>query len=318
LSETFKDSESDQFNNYFKDKIEEQMREFFKNQSKKTKKIGKDKHINNSNLNKFLKTIKPTLSSGEDMISNVMLKNVSTKFKKVILHLFQLSIEESRIPDRWKNVIVKMIPKKNIGKSDPKNYRPIYMTNCLARLCERFVLLVIHNHLKKKKILVKQQSGFRAHRQTKDNIFTLCQANLQAMNKKNKNCVVFFDISKAFDKVWHYGLLYKLKELKFDYYVINWIKEFLNERHFCVKINNIVSCKYRIETGVPQGGVLSPILFSIFINDVIENNTSYRKTKIEACLFADDLSTYCSSKKLDIIEKSFAKYMKKLVSFVET
>ena len=144
-----------------------------------------------------------------------MLKNINNKIKKVLIHLFNVSISNACVPERWKKVIVKMISKKNDAKTDPTNYRPISLTNCIARLCERFVLLMINTHLKKKNIIVKEQSGFRAHRQTKDNLFTICQHNFQAFNKKKKNCVVFFDISKAFDKVWHLGLLYKMKKAKF-------------------------------------------------------------------------------------------------------
>jgi hypothetical protein len=87
------------------------------------------------------------------------------------------------------------------------------LTNCLAR---RVILIAINKHLIKNKIIVKQQSGFRAHSQTKDNLFFLCKKNIEAFNRKMKNCVIFFDISKAFDKVWHKGLLFKMMNPKFD------------------------------------------------------------------------------------------------------
>jgi hypothetical protein len=136
-----------------------------------------------------------------------MLRNLGDNFKRILVHLLNLAIKSGKIPSRWKQVIVKMIPKKVDSRNNPANYRPISMTNCIARLCERVILSNIHDHLKKNKILVKQQSGFRAHRQTKDNLFNLCQKNFEAFNRKMKNCVVFFDISKAFDKVWHYWLI---------------------------------------------------------------------------------------------------------------
>ena len=148
--------------------------------------------------------MKSTLSSGEDQISNIMLKNIGDHFIKVFVHLFNVSINFGKVPVRWKKVIVKMIPKKADSKNNPNNYRPISLTNCIARLCERVIYIKIQEHLKANNIIVKQQSGFRAHRQTKDNLFNLIQKNFEAFNKKMKNCVVFFDISKAFDKVWHY------------------------------------------------------------------------------------------------------------------
>jgi hypothetical protein len=80
-----------------------------------------------------------------------------------------------------------MILKKNDARNNPSNYRPISFTNCLARVCERALLIKINEHVKKNKIIVKQQSSFRAHRQTKDNIFNLCQKNLEAFNEKLRN-----------------------------------------------------------------------------------------------------------------------------------
>lgn len=85
------------------------------------------------------------------------------------------------------------------------------MTSTIARLCERFILNKIIDHIEENKIIVKQQSGFRSYRQTKDNILAICQRNMDDFNRKKKNCVIFFDIAKAFDKICHNGHLHKLK-----------------------------------------------------------------------------------------------------------
>jgi hypothetical protein len=227
LNETFKDNEDDKFDKIFKHNIEKEIKDYL-NEKSNTSLI--EESINGDKLKKIIK-------SGEDQISNIMLKNIGDHFIKVSVHLYNLSIKFGKVPVRWKKVIVKMIPKKVDSKNNPNNYRPIFLTNCIARLCERVVLIKIQEHLKANNIIVKQQSGFRAHRQIKDNLFNLIQKNFEAFNKKMKNCVVFFDISKAFDKVWHYGLLFKLKSHFFEKFIIIWIAEFLKERNYHVKIN---------------------------------------------------------------------------------
>lgn len=98
---------------------------------------------------------------------------------------------------------------------------------------------------------------------------------------------------------------------------MKWIAEFLENRYFRVKINNFYSSLYQIRTGVPQGGVLSPVLFSIFINDIIKDTTSFRKTKVFSNLFADDLSASCSSHYDNVIENAMNKYLKKLEDWLK-
>ena len=313
LNETFKDNENDKYDKLFKTNVENEMSNYFNQEQD----LSSNKElVNLESISKILKNLKTTLSCGEDQISNIMLKNVGINIKKVIVHLFNISINTGKVPSRWKKVIVKMIPKSANSRKNPLNYRPISLTNCMSRLCERVILIRIQEHLKKNNILVKEQSGFRSHRQTKDNLFNLCQRNFEAFNRKMKNCVVFFDISKAFDKVWHSGLLFKLKNHKFDKYLIVWVAEFLRGRNFKVKINEKSSDAFEIEVGVPQGGVLSPVLFSIYINDIIFDKTQIKKTKTESTLFADDLATSCASNKIEIIEKLFKLYMNKLENWL--
>ena len=131
-----------------------------------------------------------------------------------------------------------------------------------------------------------------------------------------KNYAIFFDISKAFDKIWHNGILFKLKNYKFENFIILWILNLLENRTFKIKVNSSFSEIFQIEVGVPQGGVLSPILFSLYINDIIFEETKYRKTRTESTLFADDLTTYCTTNNPKTAEKVFQIYLRKLENWL--
>jgi hypothetical protein len=114
----------------------------------------------------------------------------------------------------------------------------------------------------------KYQSGFRKNRNTKEHLFRLQNDIQNALTTKSKTIAVFLDIAKAYDMLWKDGLLYKLLQLNIGSKMYNWIKEFLDNRQFQVKINNTFSDTYKLENGTPQGSCISPILFIIMINDL--------------------------------------------------
>jgi hypothetical protein len=150
LSETFTDTDSHKYNSAFKKKIEQEMNNYYnhydenylENVNFSSRKV--NKNVKFGNLNKFLKSIKASISSREDGINNLLLKNINNKLKVVLVHLFRIVIKTAKIPTGWKQVIVKMIPIKvdMKGRKGPKNYRPISLTNCLARLCDRLMLVI--------------------------------------------------------------------------------------------------------------------------------------------------------------------------------
>ena len=120
--------------------------------------------ISKEELDETIKKLNNKTCSGIDGNSNKMIKNLTPLFRIVLLNLFNRSIWESKIPKDWKKCEITMIPKKNIDLEIPKSYRPISMTSCLAKLCEKLMLNRINQFLKWNKIIIIQQSGFRSHR----------------------------------------------------------------------------------------------------------------------------------------------------------
>ena len=243
-----------------------------------------------------------------------MLINSSQEFRQIILNLVNETVKKSSLPQRWKNSLITMIPKKQNSSNNIKDYRPISLTSCLAKLGERLMLIRIKEFLNKNNIIIKPQSGFRAKRQTKDNIFFLTQKAAESLNRGKKMCSIFFDIASAFDKVWHNGLLYKMIKLNFPKYIILWLKNFLFNRLFAIRINNVKTDKFIIGAGVPQGAVLSPFLFSIYINDM---PMKFLKNKWYSLLFADDLCSFYIFKSKKTTAKQIQVYLDSIEDWLQ-
>ena len=259
-------------------------------------------------LKHAIKTLKTYSSPGIDKVNNSLLKKLPDDFMEVILELFNQCLKKGEIPKNWKISKITMIPKKSDNKQDPLNYRPISLTSCICKFFEKIIRNRLQKFLEDRNLLANSQSGFRNFRRTSDNLFFLTQKVKEAFNRGNKICSLFFDIAKAFDRVWHDGLIYKMSKMGVPKEIIKISKSFLSNRLFFVDVEGEMSELYQIETGVPQGAVLSPIFFSIFINDIPLHNEQNQKYSM---LFADDLATFFIYKS-NKIQKAMQIYLNNL------
>ena len=162
------------------------------------------------------------------------------------------------------------------------NYRPVSLLVSLSKVCEKVVFLDVYNFRNNTGFFYRFQSGFRPGDSTVMQLIFVVNKIYQALEKGNEVCAVFLDISKAFDKVWHKGLLAKLKSIGINGPLLQWFESYLTERYQRVTIEGTSSDWACIEAGVPQGSVLGPLLFLIYINDIADNVSS------TCFLFADD------------------------------
>lgn len=180
-------------------------------------------------------------------------------------------------------------------------------------MIEKLVKSRLDTHLEKYNLINIYQSGFRKHRKTLDNIihFTEATCRARAIKSDNKVCGVVFDIAKAFDKIWQKGLVYKLHMIKLPHKLGFWIMNFLKNRKFIVKVDTKFPDLFNIETGVAQGSILSPIVFSIYINDVIEIN-KVTNEKVNCLLFTDDLFAFVMDSNVRRIVILMQRYLNEL------
>jgi hypothetical protein len=311
LAETFRNSDQPEFDANFKNKIENETIEWLNNPNTKLE-SGK-KQITKAELNAAIKGLSSKKTSDQRGTNNLLIKAVPICFRRHILELFNKINNQNNFPTTWKESEIFMLPKKTTDKNNVKSYRPISITSCLARLNEKIIKERLTFALNSTQTISKNQSGFRKNRQTKDNIFFLIQKGLECRNRGWKAILILFDIMSAFDKVWHIGLIAKMIKYKIPDYIIHWCYNFITNRSFRVKINNKLSDPKPIETGVPQGAVLSPLLFSIFINDATSENSTNNTYNL---LFADDICYLKLFKSSLGVEKNINLYLKELENWL--
>ena len=190
-------------------------------------------------------------------------------------------------PDLWKLANVVPVHKKD-DKSILKNYRPISLLPICAKIFEKLVFKHLYNYLISNDLITKKQSGFRPGDSTTNQLMDFVHDIYKSFDhrKSLKVRAVFLDISKAFDKVWHEGLLFKLKQNGIDGLLLNVLSSYLSNRKQRVVLNGSNSPWETTESGVPQGSVLGPLLFLIYINDL------ERGLKSNVKFFADDTMLY--------------------------
>src|SRR5277367_1941143 len=210
---------------------------------------------------------KPT-TPGTDLIRYLHLQKAPLPFLDKVAVLYNSSLNLGYLPCNWKESKIIMIPKPHKDHKQPGNYRPINLTSNLCKTLEKILAARLHTFLGP--AIPDNQSGFRPGRSTDDGLYRL-SAHLQdcADNPETfRSLVVSFDAEKAFDTVWHAGLISKLALLNTPAIVLRWIISFIKDRSAFVSVHNTQSRPFTPAAGVPQGAVLSPLLYILYTYDV--------------------------------------------------
>ena len=236
-------------------------------------------------IKKLLQSLNVNKANGPDKILIRVLKDYATEIAPILQHIFMQSLSTGCLPHDWKTANITPIFKKG-DQNLPSNYRPISLTAVPCKLLEHIIHKNIMEHLELHNAIVHFQHGFRTGHSCESQLIITIEEIMRSLDQKNQIDIAILDFSKAFDSVPHKRLLKKL-----DYYGIRgqnlgWIAAWLEERTQRVVLNGEQSREVPVISGVPQGTVLGPLMFLLYVNDIGKDVNSSIK------LFADDCLLY--------------------------
>lgn len=230
---------------------------------------------------------------GHDLIPNVVIKNFSTFALEVLTKIFNACLCSGYFPKTWKHAEIILFSKPGKNKSNPSSYRPISLLPTLSKLLEKVIKKRLCKFINENSILPPLQFGFRDKHSTTHQLQRIIEIISTGFERKQYTVGVFLDIAQAFDRVWIEGVIYKIIQNRFPKFLTLIISSFLRNRTFSVRINATLSTIKNISAGVPQGAVLAPLLFNVFVSDIPT------PPNINVAMYADDTAVFSQSNDLN-------------------
>ena len=222
-----------------------------------------------SEVESTLRPLKTGKAAGSDSVNNIILKELAPPLSSSMSDLFNFSLASGKVPASWKQANVTPIFKKD-NPSDVVNYRPISLLNTIGKVLEKIIHKHVYNFFHEHHVVTTLQSGFVPGDSTVNQLADVYNTFCKALDGGKEVRTIFCDISHAFDRMWHKGLVYKRKAAGISGSLLCWLTDSLDNRKQRVVLPGGISDWTDIKAGAPQGSILEPLLFLLYINDIVE------------------------------------------------
>lgn len=245
----------------------------------------------------YISALAKRKAPGPDGITNIMAKSLPNSAVQALTTIVNGMLEQQTFPAPWKRAKVIVIHKPGKPKANPDNYRPISLLSTLGKIAERVVLNRLQEEIKDLELLPPEQFGFREGHGTELQLLRLVEEIHEAIDRRDVAAGIFLDVKRAFDKVWHQGLIVKLYRQNINPGLVKIIANFLTGREFQVSVGDSLSEPRPLRAGVPQGSVLSPTLYNLYTADIPKENN------VSLYVYADDVALIatCRSERMATI-----------------
>lgn len=239
-------------------------------------------HVSPLDIKKIIGNLKARKATGCDKISNKMIKQMPRKAVMALTNITNAILRLDHFPQCWKHAEVVMLPKAKKDKKLPQSYRPISLLPLLSKVSERAIKHRLLDETDGLGLLPPEQFGFRAGHSTELQALRIVEYTTSGFNRRRATGAVLLDVERAFDRVWHNGLLHKMIQGGFERKTCKLMQSYLEGRSYSVKIGKKLSRRKDLVAGVPQGSVLGPHLYSLFTYDIPKTQHTMM------ALYADD------------------------------
>lgn len=262
-------------------------------------------------ISQIIQKLNNKKAPGPDQITNKSLKQLPPKIIIAITSYTNAILRLKHFPEAFKKAHIIMIPKPQKDHSDPNNYRPISLLSSLGKIIETIVLKRLKQNCEDLEIIPNFQFGFRSRHSTEHQVLRIVEYITEGFGEGETTAAIFLDISRAFDRIWHAGLIHKLIRKHINGSLVKLIHSLLTNGEFCVKVEDSFSNRKIMKAGTPQGALISPLLYNIYTSDMPKPFDTILAT------YADDTAIMTSEENPNLIHVRLQRGVNQLIQWFD-